>query len=370
MELYSDFSSLCDIPIIDGHIHFRDVDQIDHVPMLMEKCGIERWNALCTLNGYQTTNPWGFYIKSVFPKSTYLFSTFDLSVLAPDVPKSIAMAPEEQTEIHMNMGCHGVKLLQGKPTVYRQLNTPLSDSVYRGFFSFMEARGFPILWHVADPEEFWDKTAVPVWAVKHGWAYTDGGFPEKEDLYAEIDRVLDSFPNLVIIFAHFYFLSADLERAGRFLDNHPSISFDLTPGVEMYHNFTSRIDETRDFFIRYQDRIIFGTDTMDSFFADRDMGRKRIKMVRRWLETDDVFSVPSDPIMTPDDRPELRGCNLPRDILQKIYRSNFENIAGPVDKPVLFGDLIRECERSAHLAASLRDRQGEEIIKAILKKIG
>ena len=43
----------------------------------------------------------------------------------------------------------------------------------------------------------------------------------KEELYAEVDEVLRRHPNLRVIFAHFYFLSADLPRAARFFDAHP-----------------------------------------------------------------------------------------------------------------------------------------------------
>ena len=40
-------------------------------------------------------------------------------------------------------------------------------------------------------------------------------------------------------------------------------------------------------------------------------------MIRRFLETDDVFDVPDDPAMTPDDRPPLRGIALPREVLER-----------------------------------------------------
>ena len=359
MNTHDDFSSLKSLSIIDAHIHFRDTEQIDNVPILMEECGIDRWNTLCTLDGLLTTNPFGFYIKSVFSERSYLFTTFDLSVLASDAPASLVLSPEDQIDRHMRAGSHGVKLLQGKPTTYKKLGIPLTHEVYKGFYRYMETRGYPILWHVADPEEFWVESQVPVWAQRHGWAYTDGSFPEKEQLYREVDQILDSYPDLTIIFAHFYFLSADLERAAKFLDDHPRVTFDLTPGVEMYHNFSVAIDETRDFFIRYQDRILFGTDSMDNFFSDRKTGRGRIHMVRRWLETDGVFEVPSDPIMTPDERPALTGCALPDAILKKIYRDNFTGMVERIDKPIQIDEFLRECERTKDLASQL----GEDSIE-------
>ena len=70
-----------------------------------------------------------------------------------------------------------------------------------------------IVWHVADPEEFWDSDTCPIWAKKHNWDYADGSFIEKEAIYAEVDSVLARYPKLQVMFAHFYFLSDDLPRA-------------------------------------------------------------------------------------------------------------------------------------------------------------
>jgi hypothetical protein len=84
---------------------------------------------------------------------------------------------------------------------------------------------------------------------------------------------------------------------------------DLAPGVEMLHNFSARRDDARAFFIRFADRIIFGSD----FGMTCGWGRDRGMMIRRFLETDEVFDVPDDPAMTPDDRPPLKGIALPRE---------------------------------------------------------
>ena len=67
-------------------------------------------------------------------------------------------------------------------------------------------------------------------------------------MYAEVDHVLERHPGLRAIFAHFYFLSADLKRAGRFLDEHPNVCLDLTPGSEMYDNFTRNYDGEEGYF--------------------------------------------------------------------------------------------------------------------------
>ena len=239
----------------------------------------------------------------------------------------------------------------------------------RVFFGRMEERGLPLLWHVADPEEFWDHARVPVWAVKHGWSYTDGSFPDKELLYSEVEKVLARHPRLPVIFAHFYFLSADLGRASRFLIEHPTVCFDLAPGVEMFHNFTVDPAKTRDFFLEFQDRIIYGTDSMDQFFVDQDSGRARIFMVRRWLETEDVFDVPPDPIMTPDTRPAIKGIGLPAQVLQKIYLENFTRLAGAEANACSPGLMRSESERIRALSRFVGGGRIESEAQAVLDEL-
>jgi predicted TIM-barrel fold metal-dependent hydrolase len=193
----------------------------------------------------------------------------------------------------------------------------------------------PLVWHVNDPEEFWDAERCPAWARRHGWFY-DESFVGKEQLYAEVDHVLERHPGLRVVFAHFYFLSADLPRAARFLGEHPTVNLDITPGIELLYNMSRDPGTSRQFFIRFADRILFGTD-----ISSTDKVEKALELcntVRRWLETDHVFR-------EVDDYGVLKGLALPADVLEKIYRLNFERLAGSPPKPLDRVRARRECER-------------------------
>jgi hypothetical protein len=63
-------------------------------------------------------------------------------------------------------------------------------------------------------------------------------------------------------------------------------------------------------------------------------------MVRRFLETDDVFPVPEDPAMTPDERPDLHGFKLPADVLRKIMSANFHRVVKRESPKPLDKDLV------------------------------
>jgi predicted TIM-barrel fold metal-dependent hydrolase len=258
-------------------------------------------------------------------------------------------------------------MLNGKPNYRKSSGLALDCVIYDDYFARLEETGFPVLWHVNDPEEFWNPDEAPEWATGPGWVYDDS-FPTSESIYAECERVLEKHPKLNIIFAHFYFLSDLLPRAAAFLDRYPNVSFDLAPGIEMLHNFTKRPDEARDFFLKYQDRIVFGSD-----FAPKGL-LSRLWVVRSFLETDEEFHVPTDErLFWPDHRTMIRGIALPEDVLRKIYADNFRRVAGPEPLPLdprrVIGELNRlavlqdaigaERNTARRVAAALTDENAE-----------
>lgn len=160
------------------------------------------------------------------------------------------------------MGFDGMKILLGKPELRKRLGVPLDDPLFDPFYSFCEKVRFPVTMHLGDPESYW----LP---QNDGRPPACGeGCPTLGRLRAETEGILHKHPSLDLVLCHFYFIADDCEAADRFLTSHPTVSFDLTPGSEMYAGFTKHPDEWRDFFRRHRRRILFGTDT-DNWAAPR-----------------------------------------------------------------------------------------------------
>jgi predicted TIM-barrel fold metal-dependent hydrolase len=290
---------------------------MDEILALMDAIPCARFNLVCIPNLDATThNPAALYFKQHHPDRTYISGALDYTVLAdPDsAPERLAA----QIPALRAQGFDGLKLIEGKPQVRKILPYRLDGPLYAGMWAALEREQFPVVFHVNDPDEFWDD--CPDWARQNGWDYSDGSYPSKEALYTEVDNILRRHPNLKIIFAHFYFLSLDLERAARFLDAHPSICFDLAPHIDMYRDFSRSREAARVFFLRFQERIIFGTDTDTRALVRGPEGARFMQsipqLIRSFLEMDGEFSMPSGT--------HYHGLGLPREVLEKIYHANFE----------------------------------------------
>jgi len=213
----------------------------------------------------------------------------------------------------------------------------------------LQQTGFHILNHVNDPEEFWDPKLVPDWsssASSGGYWETDKFLP-KEQHYQENERWFERYPRMNMTLAHAYFLSNFPERMEALFEKFPNVSIDLTPGIEMFDGFTKQRDKWIPFFIKYQDRILFGTDNRVSHLEQK-VGHDasyydRIAYMRRFLETDDKFEAWGY---------KLHGFALPEKAINKIYSENALRLRGPIKAVVPFKAL----KYANNIYAAVKDR--------------
>ncbi len=342
------------IPIIDGHIHFAHYNLAQPLMAILDDAAIERFNLVCTPHPQRISlTPDALYLKAQYPERAYVFGCLD--------PSPLLVMPEQAGEIFaeyacdlIKMGCDGIKMLEGKPDMRKLLPIPDFDSaIFAPYWERMEAEGIPLVFHVNDPEEFWDAQAAPEWARSMGWFYGDGTFINNEDQYRQVQAVMRRHPKLKVIFAHFFFFSAQLPRLAAWLDEYPNMLVDLTPGIEMFYNFQRNLQATRDFFIKYQDRIVYGTDIgakalLTSAAAGIEKGESNLRMqtVRKFLENDGEFSLNIKAgFLFGDPDQVLSGIALPDEILQKIYHKNFERLTARMPAPLHPALIVEECER-------------------------
>jgi predicted TIM-barrel fold metal-dependent hydrolase len=338
--------------IVDGHVHMGGPDEEASMLRVREVTGIDKMNLVSIQDaGAAAGLAQSLYMKARYPGRFYVSAGLNhaqkLSAGRVTTP-SLA----EQAQSFVDLGCDGIKMIEGKPTSRRRMDVPVTDPYFADYWARVEELGLPIVWHVNDPEEFWDPDQIPGWAKEQNWGYGPED-AQKEELYAEVDEVLARHPRLKIIFAHFYFLSADLERAGRFFDEHPTVHFDLAPGVEMLYNLSRDPQASRAFFTRYADRIVFGTDLFSRLASEQ--ARARAGIVFRWLETGDTFRVPeeADFLLGPPEDGVIHGMALPDHVLTQIYHDNFTRLAGPEPRALNVGAAVQACERWAAIAEAL-----------------
>lgn len=314
--------------IIDPHLHIRGgFDDTNGIVSGMEQMRKElhySQYAMMSLPAFEEECI-GQNIICAFQKLQYEENTYAFGGLEYYFPEGSERPPfNVQAKELMAMGFDGIKMIETKPYVRKKIgNLSINGPEYEDFFAYVQENDIPILLHVADPETFWSEDTAPAWAKENGWFYADKSFASKEQLYQEAECVFAKYPQIRFCLAHFYFLSNDLERAAKILDSFKNVSFDITPGTEMYGNFAKRPKEWRAFFTKYADRIIFGTDngwgTELSMEEKIKAAKYNNNAIHRFLETDEKF-VAHDL--------QFVGIALGEETLEKIYYSNAKAFLG------------------------------------------
>jgi len=339
--------------IIDAHVHYPHYSYGVSLMPLLAEAGVNQLAVVSTPDENRLSLlPDALHLKGLYPNKVYVFGNLDISPLYLN-PDNAGETFAHYLDVLSEMGVDGIKMIEGKPTLRKRLPIPDFDSsTYAPYWEKLAYTQTPLIFHVNDPQKFWDSERVPDWAREIGWFYGDDSFVDNENQYSQVINVLDRYPILNVCFAHFFFLSNQLDRLGEYFERFPNMRVDMVPGIEMYFNFSRDPDSVRDFFIKYQDRILYGTNIgARALFVDPKGGIQeeeslvRIELVRSFLENDGPFSLTHEGYLFGEEDAVFQGINLPDTVLDKIYYQNFRNFVGGDPKPLNFEEIVEECER-------------------------
>ncbi|HTK29487.1 MAG TPA: amidohydrolase family protein [Vicinamibacterales bacterium] len=168
----------------------------------------------------------------------------------------------------------------------------------------------PVLIHVAEPEAFFE----PLDYTNERWLEL-ALYPDRrhqtgvrfEELMTERNNMIRRHPKTRYILAHFGWHANNLARAGALLDANPNVYYDV---AAVLYDFGRQPRAAREFFIKYQDRILFGKD---SYQPDEYPYYWRV------FETNDEYF---DYYRDYHAFWKMYGMGLPDDVLRKLYFAN------------------------------------------------
>jgi predicted TIM-barrel fold metal-dependent hydrolase len=332
-----------DLPVIDCHVHTWMLRQaLNKESLLRQEAALIEIigeSSLHQIYAFDSGTHAPLYFKARNPGLFYAGGFAPWSGRTHQLPE-----PDWESYVSclIRLGYDGIGETGNKPTP-RDAHTPLDSPYYRGLWAACEEHRFPVLCHMGDVEDFWHEDLTPDWAKTRGWGYYRGDYPSFEELFSEVKDVLARHPELPVTLCHFLFLSPNLERAEEVLEEYPNIHLDLSLGIELMYNISRCREEYRDFFVRHEDRILFGTDIGMSTTLPQHL--TRISLIRGFLETDEEFHTPeaADDLLTRYPEPYL-GLGLPQATLEKIYARNFRRLWGNKPRSVDLEAAISTCE--------------------------
>ena len=180
----------------------------------------------------------------------------------------------------------------------------------------------PVLIHTGEPSPFFD----PEDKYNERWlelklhpdrARPASSYPSFKTVMAEQHHIFSKHKNTIFLAAHFGWMANNLTALGAMLDTMPNVYVEFAAIME---EIGRQPKTARNFFIKYQDRILFGKDTWNV---------AEYGFYFRMLETDDEYF---PPLRKYHAFWYMYGLGLPDDVLKKIYYKNGLKLFPQIDK--------------------------------------
>lgn len=209
--------------------------------------------------------------------------------------------------------------LKDKDGKFVMIDDPRFDTIWR----FLIRNNITLIGHIGEPKNCWlpiEKMTVQGdkdYFSKHPefHMYFHPEYPSYDDLIDSRDRLLEKHPELRFVGAHLGSLEWSVDELAKRLDKYPNMAVDMAERISHFqYQALTDWQKVHDFFIKYQDRLLYGTDISPSWVNHEEAHAIRL---RHWkfFTSDEIMQVPKV-------TGEFRGLHLPREVIDKIYREN------------------------------------------------
>jgi predicted TIM-barrel fold metal-dependent hydrolase len=334
---------------IDVHMHIKS-DQ-KYLFDFMDKWNFKFCSVVTSAKGFRDIQGQIDNAKKLvgkYPRYYAWITSFDATTFESEgwAEKVIAQLRED-----FKNGALGVKVWKNIGMEIKKANgeyLQLDDPVFTPVFEFIAAQGKTLLAHMGEPIHAW----MPTYFTKEGvgrnyWAkrpeYSFWDKPDKpsySDILAARDHVIERHPDLRFVGAHLGSMEFDVDEMITRFEKYPNFAVELG-GRTRYFMWQAK-GKVYDFFMRYQDRIMYGTDRGSSLVMSDEQKKETYKeleyrnsLFMRYYAT--AEEIPWGNIISGDKpRPKstykVSALDLPMEVLEKVFYKNAVRWFPGIDK--------------------------------------
>lgn len=202
---------------------------------------------------------------------------------------------------------------------------------------FLAENNIPLIGHFGEPKNTWlpleemtvsgDRDYFTEHPEQHMYLHPE--YPSYEELIKARDRMLEKHPDLKFVGAHLGSLEWSVEELAKRLDQYPHMAVDMAERIShLQFQSISEPQKVRDFFMKYQDRLLYATDirisaadlAIKGLTEPSDIQQHAHEVwMRHWK-----FFTSDEPMKVPKVEGSFKGLRLPSAVIDKIYHKNAE----------------------------------------------
>ncbi|MEO6730180.1 MAG: amidohydrolase family protein [Ferruginibacter sp.] len=326
------YYSLSDFPIvkkIDAHVHIQT-----ERPDIVEQAQEDNFT-LISINtevpDYPPISQQQDYIlkqRKKFPNDIYYLTTFEI-----ESRNEVGWIDRQMNYLKnsFNKGAIGIKVwknigmtIRDKDSNFIMIDNPMFDPI----FNYLEENNIPVCGHIGEPKNCWlpiekmttnnDKRYFTRYPEYHMYLHPE--YPSYEKLIQSRDHLLEKHPKLKFVGAHLGSLEWSVDEIAKRLDKFPNMSVDITERLgQLQYQSMQNWQKVHDFFMRYQNRILYGTDIDPQELQTPAQVKEMVHDI--WVWHWKYFTSDST-LEHPFVAGKFKGLKLPTTVVDKIYHEN------------------------------------------------
>ncbi|MDH7475379.1 MAG: amidohydrolase family protein [Anaerolineae bacterium] len=325
--------SLPVIRAIDAHVHVHP----DEAALLLDIMEANHLSGVVNVGilevlGIPFQDGMRAFRKTLGDRMVY-FPTPDFSDTAPGFGERMA----EDLERKVEAGARGLKIFKELGLRHKDADghlIPVDDPRLDPLWAKAGELGVPVLIHTADPLAFFQPLDEnnERWEELHlhpDWYFGGPEFPDHDTLLAQRNRVLERHPNTIFIGAHLGEYPENLAYVDACLDRYPNFYVDTSARIGEIGRHPTK--EVRAFFIKHQNRVLFGSDLVIGWEVFEDRTQRDIAEFKRFYDAhwrffethEQQVEYPGYPVQG---RWKVDAINLPDVVLEKLYLRNAQRL--------------------------------------------
>ena len=271
-------------------------------------------------------------LQEKYPGRVQYITSFDFRKWGE---KDFAENAIAQIKRGLQNGAVGVKIWKDVGFDYHDENgnfVMIDNPIFDPIFKFIQENDILLIGHQGEPRNCWlsleemtvdsDRNYFKDHPEYHMYLQTD--YPSYEEQMQARDNMLEKFPEIRYVGLHLFSMEWSIDEVAKRLEDFPNTHTDVAERVcHLQLQAKDNWEAVRDFCIKYQDRIIYGTDVIDDGSIPADQIAEKFETL--WNFHHDFFA--SDKTLTaPEFKGEFKSLNLPKEVIEKIFYTNAAKI--------------------------------------------
>lgn len=317
------------VPKIDAHFHYntsdaRYLDYAESINLRFVSPNVDAGRSID--EQFKTARD----IKEKYGDEFMFLGTFPVDNFGnPDFSDLIIQSIKES----IDAGASGIKVWKNIGMVLKDANgnfVMIDDPAFEPVFEYLQENRIPLLGHLGEPLNCWlpvdemtlgnDRRYFSNNPQYHMYLHPDA--PSYENQINARDRVLERYPGLMFCGAHLASLEWSVDELASRFESFPDLRVDISARIgHLQHQSLSDHEKVRSFLIRYQDRIMYGSDASVSE-RSTDYTSTTENLRQMWLDHWIYLATDSTVTINDLDNQDVKGLQLPSGVIDKIFYKN------------------------------------------------